>query len=80
MATITINIQDKVAQEFRKQVQQQMGEGKGILGKAVEAALKQWIHEQRQEKIAQEMKEITRKGLYSLKGWKFNRAEIYDRR
>lgn len=79
MATITISIKDEVGKEFRETVKKTLGEGKGVLGKAVEEALQKWMHDKRQRKIAAEMKEMMDKGLYSLKGWKFNRDEIYDR-
>lgn len=79
MATITINVKDEVDKEFRETVKKRLGQGKGVLGKAVEEALNKWVEEEEQRKIAERQKELMRKGLYSLKGWKFNREEIYDR-
>ena len=79
MATITINVNDNVEREFRETVKAKLGQGKGKLGKAVEEAIKRWVEEQNQREIAQRGIEITKKGIYSLKGWKFNRDEIYDR-
>ncbi|MEK6984730.1 MAG: hypothetical protein AABX33_09230 [Nanoarchaeota archaeon] len=79
MATITISVKDDVNKEFRETVKKKLGQGKGILGKAVEEAMEKWIEEEEQIKIAERQKELMRKGLYSLKGWKFNRDEIYDR-
>ena len=79
MATITINIKDKIADEFRDTVKSKHGVGKGKLGKAIEEALEKWIIENNQKKIAQRQNELLSKGLYDLKGWKFNRDEIYDR-
>ena len=79
MATITINVKDDVAKEFRQTVKEEFGVGKGKLGKAVEAAMKKWVHEQKQREIAQRAMKMMEKGLYDLKGWKFNRDEIYDR-
>ncbi len=80
MATITISIKDEVNKEFREAVNKRLGRGKGILGKAVEEAMEKWLHDEEQRRIAAEMKEMMDKGLYSLKGWKFNREEIYDRK
>ena len=80
MATITVNISNEVAQEFREHVQREQGKKKGVLGKAIESALKHWLYEKRQKQIAQEMTELMEKGVGTLKGWKFNRAELYDRR
>lgn len=79
MGTITINVKDEVEKEFRESVKKKLGEGKGILGKAVEEALKKWMHDEQQRQIADELMRMMDKGLYSLKGWKFNRDEIYDR-
>ena len=79
MGTITISIKDNVERDFRESVKEKIGTSKGSLGKAVEEALKIWIEGKKQRKIAERGLELTKKGLYSLKGWKFNRDEIYDR-
>lgn len=79
MGTITISIKDNVERDFRESVKEKVGNSKGSLGKAVEEALKIWIEEKKQREIAERGLELTKKGLYSLKGWKFNRDEIYDR-
>ena len=79
MGTITISVNDDVEKEFRETVKKRLGQGKGVLGKAVEEALQKWVHDERQRQIAAELREMMNKGLYSLKGWKFNRDEIYDR-
>ena len=79
MSTITISINDDVEKEFRETVKEKLGEGKGVLGKAVETAIKKWVEEEKQKQIATELKDMMDKGLYSLKGWKFKRDEIYDR-
>jgi len=79
MAIMTISIKDEVAKEFRQTVKKEIGEGKGVLGHAVEEAIKKWIEEKKQREIAERQKKFMKEGLYSLKGWKFNRDEIYDR-
>jgi len=79
MATITISVKDDLNKEFRETVKKKLGQGKGVLGKAIEEAIEKWVHNEKQKRIAAEMKEMMDKGLYSLKGWKFNRNEIYDR-
>ena len=79
MAIITISVKDDVNKEFREAVKKKLGESKGVLGKAVEEAMQKWMHDEEQRKIAVELKKMMDKGLYSLKGWKFNRDEIYDR-
>ena len=79
MATITISVKDEVNKEFRETVRKKLGQGKGVLGKAVEEAIQKWMHDEEQREIAADLKRMMDKGLYSLKGWKFNRDEIYDR-
>ena len=79
MAIITISIKDDVADEFRKTVKKEIGEGKGVIGQAAEEAIKKWIEEKKQREIAERQIQRMKEGLYSLGRWKFNREEIYDR-
>ena len=79
MAIMTISIKDEVANELRQTVKNEIGKGKGALGKAIEEAVSKWIEEKKQKEIAKKAMEMMNKGLYSLKGWKFNREELYDR-
>ena len=41
--------------------------------------MRKWLSEKEQKEIAERQIKLMEKGLYSLKGWKFNREEIYDR-
>lgn len=43
MATITVNVPDKVAKAFRKQVRTLHGKKKGVLGKAMTEAMQDWM-------------------------------------
>lgn len=79
MGTMTISVSDEVESNFRDRVIKKLGGGKGVLGKAIEEAMKKWIHDDEQSEIAQRQLKLMQKGLYSLKGWKFRRDEIYDR-
>ncbi len=81
MGTITISVDDKVEEKFRRTVETSVGNKKGDLGKAITEAMDKWVEEKRQKEIAERQMERSKKGLYSLpKGWKFNRDEIYDRK
>ena len=80
MTTITINVKDNVAKEFRETVKEKLGQGKGMLGKAIEEAIKKWVEKKRQIDIAERQLKIMKSGLYSLKGFKFKRDELYDRK
>ena len=79
MGIITISISDEAENKLRETAKKKLGEGKGVLGKAVEEAVNKWADDENQKRIAAELKAMMDKGLYSLKGWKFNRDEIYDR-
>lgn len=79
MAIITISVKDNVEKEFRETVKKKLGQGKGVLGKAVEEAMGKWMYDEKQKQIAERQRKLMERGLYSLKGWKFNRDEIYDR-
>ena len=79
MGIITISMNDEVEKELRETVKKKIGVGKGVLGKAIEEAVKKWMHDEQQREIAERQIKLMEKGLYSLKGWKFNRDELYDR-
>ena len=79
MGTMTINVQDETIARFRTAVQAELGTGKGKLGKAVEDALRKWVEEREQQKIAQRQLALMERG-FSGKKWKFNREELYDRK
>jgi DNA gyrase/topoisomerase IV subunit B len=80
MATITINIQNEVSEKFREIVKKEKGEGKGIIGKAIEEALKMWIKEKEEEEIVQRQLEYLKKGFKTGKLKKYKREELYDRK
>ena len=79
MGTITINVDDEVEARFRKTAGEQYSNKKGYLGDAITEAMRKWLSEKEQKEIAERQIKLMEKGLYSLKGWKFNREEIYDR-
>ena len=80
MATITLNINNEINNEFRDIVKSTFGEGKGKLGKAFEDALKKWMFEQKQKEISERQMKVMEKGVWYSKNYKFNREEIYEKR
>ena len=62
MATITLNVNDEINKEFRNIVKLKFGEGKGILGKAIEQAIKEWIFEQKQKEITERQIKTMKQG------------------
>lgn len=80
MVTITLNITNEINNEFRNIVKSKYGDGKGTLGKAIEEAINKWIFEQKQKEITERQLKIMKQGIWSQKGYKFNREEIYEKR
>jgi hypothetical protein len=80
MATITLNVNDEINNEFRNIVKSKFGNAKGNIGKAFEAALKKWINEEKQKEISERQINLMKKGILSLGNWKFDRGEIYGKR
>ncbi len=51
VATMTINVEDNVARDFRSAVAAVMGKGKGKLGRAVSEALASWTAEKKSRNL-----------------------------
>lgn len=79
METITINIDKGTKELFRNTVEKEYGLRKGQLGRAVNEALIKWVEEKRQKKIADELKEMMKKGFKMGKINYKSRDELYER-
>lgn len=79
MGTITVNISDETEQFFREAVKEEIGEGKGKLGAAVDDALKKWAEEKRQIELGKSMIALMEKGFDMGKITIKHRSELYDR-
>ena len=78
--TITINVDQKVAQEFRRTAAVVYGSGKGHLGKAVQEALGFWVGLHRKKSAEARLFEMMDRG-YKLGGIAYkHRSELYDRK
>ena len=75
--TMTVNVKEDVAEEFRKQASLKYGKKKGYLGKAATEALKEWSKKRNEDADAKFLK-LLREGI-KTKPWKFNREELYER-
>jgi hypothetical protein len=75
--TITVNIEERVDEEFRRFVASRYGKKKGALGKAVTAAMEELMKKADADIVSQGLK-LLEKGI-KMKKWKFNREELYDR-
>ncbi|VVB90631.1 Uncharacterised protein [uncultured archaeon] len=79
MGTITVNIKDDVEKEFRMVVRSVHGTRKGELGKALTEAMKKWVDEKKQKKIAQEAFKLLELKFDFGKRLYRNRDELHER-
>lgn len=75
--TITVNVEEEVDSEFRKQASLKYGKKKGYLGKALTEAMKEWA-KKRNEDVDRKFLKLLKEGI-KTKAWKFNREELYER-
>jgi len=80
MATITINVSDKVTRRFREMVKHQYGESKGVLGRAITEAMEHWIDELQQEEIATRQLQLSEKGFKLGRKLYAKRGDLYERK
>lgn len=78
-STITINVSEKVAQEFRRIAGAVYGSGKGHLGKAIEEAMNLFMNTHKTKSADDELIEMLKKGFGSRGLTYKNRDELYDR-
>ncbi|MEA1925559.1 MAG: hypothetical protein U9M95_06795 [Candidatus Altiarchaeota archaeon] len=79
MGTITINVDDKVEEKFRKEAGDKYNRRKGYLGKAVTEAMDKWIRERRQKEISRRQLEILDKGFDLGEIEYKKRSELYEK-
>ena len=79
METITINIERETKELFRETVKNEYGLKKGQLGKAVNEALMKWVEERRQKQMAEELRNMMKKGFKMGKILYKSREELYER-
>lgn len=75
--TMTVNVEEQVAEEFRRQASLKYGRRKGYLGKAVTEAMAEWS-KKRTEGLENQFLRLLEKGVKTKK-WKFNREELHER-
>ena len=81
MGTITVNVRDETEGNFRAAVKENLGEGKGKLGQALEEAMSKWFEGKENEALRQRAIERLKKGMYKLpKDYKFRREDAYEER
>ena len=81
MGTITVNVRDETEENFRAAVKENLGEGKGKLGRALDEAMSKWLKDKENEALRQRAIERLKRGMYKLpKDYKFRREDAYEER
>jgi len=76
--TITVNVEEDVESEFRKEAGRRYGKRKGYLGKAITEAMAEWSRKRNTDLEAQALL-LLKKGIKAKGRWKFNREELHER-
>lgn len=76
METITINVDENIASQFRKKAEQKYGKKKGHLSKAVAEAFVKWV--ENEEELVEQALAVIEKGM-KLPNWHYKkRSELYE--
>ena len=76
METITINVSEELAEQFRQKAEEKFGKKKGYLAKAVSEAFTEWLKQE--DDVIHEALQIIDKGI-KLPAWKYKkRSELYE--
>jgi len=74
--TITINVDESLASNFRKKAEQKYGKQKGYLSKAVSEALNEWISNEKD--AVQKALAAIEKGIHAPQLHYKKRSELYE--
>lgn len=80
MGTITVNVTDETETFFRETVTEKLGTEKGVLGKALDEAMKKWAEEKRQNEIRMRILQRMNNGFDMGKKLYKKRADLYESR
>ncbi len=76
METITINVSEEIAEEFRKKAEEKFGKKKGYLSKAVSEAFMEWLN--KQDDLIENALAIIEKGIKAPQLRYSKRSELYE--
>lgn len=79
MGTITLSIDDRTEQDFRRLAEKILGKRKGSLGEAATEAMNLWIREKTQEEIARDALELSEREYHLGEREFTSRKDLYDR-
>ena len=79
MTTITISVDTEVETLFRKTAKEAYDGKKGFLGDAITEAMKKWLQERKDAKIAKRQLELMHRGFHTGPVTYKNRDELHAR-
>ena len=78
MATITVTVDDEIEARFRAKALQKFGKKKGMLGKAFNSAMDNWVESEKDDAVEETLK-MLKKGI-NLGGITYkSRDELHER-
>ena len=75
--TVTVNIDESIEKRFKEKARLKYGNRKGALALAFNEALTQWLKNDDQSLLKENMK-LLNDGI-EMKKWSFKREDLYDR-
>ncbi len=75
--TVTVNLDESIEKRFKEKARLKYGNRKGSLAKALNEALENWLKDESQDLLKENLK-LLNNGI-EMKKWNFNREELYER-
>ncbi|MGC8516197.1 MAG: hypothetical protein ACP5OC_08725 [Thermoplasmata archaeon] len=75
--TVTVNLDESIEKRFREKARLKYGNRKGSLAMALNQALENWLKDDSQDAINENLK-LLEKGI-KMKKWNFKREDLYER-
>lgn len=75
--TVTVNLDETLEKRFKEKARLKFGNRKGSLARALDEALENWLNNDDQDVLRENMK-LLNNGI-KMKKWSFNREDLYER-
>ncbi len=75
--TVTVNLDESLQKRVKEKAKLKFGNRKGSLGKAFNEALEEWLNNDDQDILRENMRFLN-EGI-KMKKWKFSREDLYER-
>ncbi|MGP6238840.1 hypothetical protein ACNF40_00280 [Cuniculiplasma sp. SKW4] len=75
--TVTVNLDESIEKRFREKARLKFGNRKGSLAKALNEAMENWLKQDNQDALSENLK-MLENGIM-MKKWDFKREDLYER-